>query len=206
MNPYVIAIAGGTGSGKSMFANLLEERFEKEVLVLPMDMYYKDQSHLPLVERLVSNMDNPHALDVTLFIEHLRRLSRGMDIEQPIYNFPTHTRNKKTVTLSSRPVIIAEGLLSFATNELREMCDLKIYIEVDDDIRLARRILRDVAEKRSETIEASLAQYLSSARPMHKIYVQPQKEFADLIIPWENEDKAAVDVVAARIFNSLHHS
>jgi uridine kinase len=186
-----------------MFAQLLAERFKQLVMIVPMDMYYKDQSALPLRERLEKNMDNPEAFDISLLVEHLHQLVLGREISQPIYDFSTHSRVKNT-RVGSRPVIIVEGLLAFALKQLRDLYDLRIYLTVDDDVRLARRILRDLEEKRSKTLEGAIGQYLSSARPMHRVFVEPQKDFADIIIPWENETQEAIETVSARIFTFLY--
>jgi uridine kinase len=197
--PFIIAIAGGTGSGKSLFASILAKRFPNKMVPIPQDMYYKDQGDLPMERRVKSNMDTPDAVDIGLLVSHIKALSEGKPIQQPIYDFPTHTRKKETKELGPKPVIVVEGLLTLSTKDLRELFDLTIYIDVDPDLRLARRIQRDVKEKRNKSLEASIEQYLTSARPMHKIYVEPQRNHADLIIPWSDMNMGAVDTVAARI-------
>lgn len=202
----IIAIAGGTGSGKSSFAALLKERVPVGTVIISQDMYYKDQSNQPLEERLSANMDTPLALDIELLCQHLKSLLNGEPISCPIYNFSDHTRSKETLEIPATPVIILEGIFAFATQELRQLTELEIFLEVDDDLRLSRRIIRDVKEKRNGSLEGALNQYLTSARPMHKMYVEPQREWADIIINWNDHNPDAVDVVAAKIkqYLTLH--
>lgn len=203
-NVFIIGIVGATGSGKSMFSKMLADRFKGRVVHIASDMYYKDQSNIPFKKRLKKNMDKPQALDFNLLIKHLRHLVRGEAISEPIYNFATHTRGKRTIKVEARPVIIIEGLLILAVKKLRDFFDLKIYLDVDDDLRLARRIMRDVKEKRNKTLQGAIDQYMLSARPMYKVYVEPQKDLADIIIPWNNRDQEAVDTISARIHEMLH--
>ncbi|EKE01986.1 MAG: hypothetical protein ACD_21C00011G0011 [uncultured bacterium] len=200
---FIIGVVGATGSGKSMFSKMLSDRFAGKVVHIASDMYYKDQSNEPLAKRVISNMDRPQALDFSLLIEHLKKLSKGESIEQPVYDFATHTRKKRTIKVEPKPVIIIEGLLILAEKRLSKFFDLKIYLDVDDDLRLARRITRDVKEKRNGSLEAAIEQYLISARPMYKLYVEPQKDLADIIIPWNNMDQEAVDTISARIREML---
>lgn len=200
---FSVGIAGPTGSGKSTFVKMLSRRFHNQILQIPSDMYYKDQSNLPPKERNKANMDCPQSMDLNLLLEHIKKLKSNQPIEQPIYDFASHARKSETLLLTPKPVIIVEGLLILNPKKLRQQFDLKIYIEVDSDLRLARRVLRDVLEKRSPTLEAAINQYLTSARPMNKIYVEPQKDFADLIVPWDKMDKEAVETVAARIKEML---
>lgn len=201
---FIIGIVGATGSGKSMFAKMLSDRFTGKVVHIASDMYYKDQSNEPLAKRIISNMDQPQAIDFSLLVQHLKKLSKGASIEQPIYDFAKHTRVKSTLIIKPKSVIIIEGLLILAEKRLRDFFDLKIYLEVDDDLRLARRIKRDVKEKRSKSLEAAIEQYSISARPMYKLYVEPQKDLADIIIPWNKMDQEAVDTISARIREMLH--
>lgn len=203
--PFIIAIAGGTGSGKSLFAKILAKRFPSKVLSIPQDMYYKDQSNLPLERRMSANMDTPDAVDISLLASHIEVLAEGKPVRQPLYDFLTHTRKKKTKRLAAKPVIVVEGLLTLSTKNLRELFDLAIFLDVDPDLRLARRIQRDVKEKRNKSLEASIEQYLTSARPMHKIYVEPQRNHADLIIPWSDMNMSAIDTVAARIRERINN-
>ena len=203
LKPLIIAIAGGTGSGKSTFAQLLKEKVPIGTVIVSQDMYYKDQSSLPLEERLLSNMDTPEALDINLLCQDLKLLLEEKPIHRPIYNFSDHTRSVETVAIPPTPVVIIEGIFAFATEQLRWLTGLEIYLEVDDDLRLARRIMRDVREKRNGSLEGALNQYLTSARPMHKMFVEPQRVWADIIINWNDRKPDAVDVVAAKIKQHL---
>ena len=200
---FIIGIVGATGSGKSMFAKMLSDRFAGKVVHIASDMYYKDQSDEPLAKRIISNMDRPQAIDFSLLVKHLKKLSKGESIQQPIYDFAKHIRKEKTVVVKPKSVIIIEGLLILAEKRLRDFFDLKIYLDVDDDLRLARRIKRDVKEKRNKSLEAAIEQYMISARPMYKLYVEPQKDLANIIIPWNKMDQEAVDTVSARIREML---
>lgn len=203
MKPFLIGIAGGTGSGKSTFAKMVAKKFHHQVLILSQDMYYKDQGDQPLPERKKANMDCPDALDNALLFEHLQKLQSNQEIDAPVYNFAKHIRSHEIKHLKPKKVIILEGLLALAIKKLRNLFDLKIYIEVDSDLRLARRILRDVREGREKSSTGSIKQYLSSAYPMHRRYVDPQKKYADLIVPWDNMGYEAVETVVARIEGEL---
>lgn len=196
---FIVGITGSTGSGKTTFAKKLIQALGDQAVLLSSDMYYKDQSHLPLKKRLKSNMDRPEAFDNKLLVEHIEKLAQGQEIGTPIYNFVDHTRKKEREVLIPRPIVIVEGLLVFATKRLRDLFDLKIFMEVDADIRVIRRILRDVAERRDGSLEAAIRQYLNSARPMDKVYVAPQKKYADLTISWNEADPAEVARVAKLI-------
>jgi uridine kinase len=200
---FIIGIVGATGSGKSMFSKMLSDKFIGKVVHIASDMYYKDQSHEPFAKRVLGNMDRPRALDFSLLAKHLKMLINGKSIKRPIYDFAKHVRKKRAVVVEPKPVIIVEGLLILADKKLRDFFDLKIYLEVDDDLRLARRIKRDVKEGRNKSLEAAIEQYLTSARPMYKLYVEPQKDLADIIIPWNDMDQEAVNTISARIREKL---
>ncbi len=201
--PFFIAIVGGTGSGKSLFSRMLTEQFPQKILVISHDMYYKDQANLSMKERKRANMDCPDALDNSLLLKDLKKLKQGEQVHLPIYDFTTHTRTYEKDPVEAKSVVIVEGILTLATKELKDFFDLKIFIEVDPDLRLARRILRDVEEKREPTLEESIKQYLNSAYPMHYRYVVPQMKGADLVIPWNKMSHEAVETVAARIEDEL---
>jgi uridine kinase len=195
----VVGITGGTGSGKTTFTESLQRELDDQAIFFSSDMYYKDQSLLPLKERFAQNMDCPEAFDNQLLITHIKKLVSGKDVEAPIYDFTDHTRKENTRHLRAKPILIVEGLLIFAKPQLRSLFDLKIFLEVPADLRLCRRILRDVAERRSGSIKAAIDQYLSSARPMDKVYVLPQKKYADLVISTEEISSAQVQLTVDRI-------
>jgi uridine kinase len=196
---FVVGITGSTGSGKTTFTKDLQKELGDQAVLLSSDMYYKDQGLLPLRERLTQNMDCPEAFDNQLLITHIQKLVSGEDIKAPIYDFTDHTRRKDTRHLKAKPILIVEGLLIFARPQLRSLFDLKIFLEVPADLRLCRRILRDVAEKRSGSVKAAIDQYLTSARPMDKVYVLPQKKYADLVISAEEIASAQVQIAVDRI-------
>lgn len=199
--PYFIAIAGGTGSGKTYVAKELQKINPKRISVIGHDNYYKDRSDVPLKDRKKLNYDEPAALDNDLFLAHLKAWKRNDAVYIPQYDFATHTRKKETREVKPTPVMIFDGILILSIPEIEKMFDLKIFIDVEPDIRMARRILRDVGE-RDRTFEESINQYLSSAQPMYDKYVEPGKDEADLIINNNGtlqELDTALEVVKARI-------
>ena len=177
----IIGIAGGTGSGKSTFTNRLKEAFPSDVAVLYHDNYYKRQDHLSMEERKKTNYDHPDALDTGRLAEDLRQLKLGNAIESPVYDFSMHNRTDRTIPVQPRPVILVEGILVLSDWRLRELMDVKIFVEADADERILRRVVRDVKE-RGRDIEGIVEQYLHSVKPMHYIYVEPTKALADLVI------------------------
>lgn len=194
--PLIIGIAGGTGSGKTTLAEQLLEIFPSHAILINQDAYYKDLNHLSQEKITQHNFDHPDALDFSLLKEHLLALKQNQDVEIPVYNFCTHTREEKTTTLSSADLIILEGILIFAIPEIRELCDLKLFVETDDDIRLLRRIERDMQSRGREFIGIK-EQYLTTVKPMHDAFVEPSKRFADLIIPTlERNDTSLLLLVA----------
>ncbi|GIV61531.1 MAG: uridine kinase [Rhodothermaceae bacterium] len=197
--PVVIGIAGGSGSGKTTVLRRILEAFGPErIAVLDHDAYYVDLSHLPMEARSRFNFDHPDALETDLMRAHLDELLAGRPIEKPIYNFTTHTREAATETVYPRPVIIIEGILVLAEPVLRERMDIKLFVDADDDIRLMRRIRRDIHE-RGRTIESVLDQYERTVRPMHLEFVEPSKREADVIIPRGGQNQVAIEMVLARI-------
>lgn len=179
--PFIIAIAGGTGSGKTFIAKKLQKIDPKNIALLSHDRYYHDRSGVPLDQRKLLNYDEPAALDNDLLLEHIEALKDGKAAEIPQYDFATHTRMKETTKVLPTPVIIVEGILILAKHKLREMFDLTVFIEVEPDVRLARRLERDVGT-RERTFQESINQYMASAQPMHDKYVEPGKDYADIII------------------------
>ncbi len=200
-SPYFIAVAGGTGSGKTYIAKELQKIDPKRVSVIGHDNYYKDRSDVPLEERKTLNYDEPQALDNDLFLAHLKAWKRNETAFIPQYDFGTHTRKQETCEVKPTPVMIFDGILILSIPAIAQIFDLKIFIDVEPDIRIARRLLRDVGE-RDRTFEESLNQYLTSAQPMHDKYVEPGKEAADLVINNNGsleELNTALEVVRARI-------
>lgn len=167
--------------------------------MLASDMYYKDQSDLPLQERFAQNMDCPEAFDNQHLVSDIERLASGEAINGPVYDFTDHTRKEETQPLEAKPIIIVEGLLIFVLSELRDLFDYKVFLEVDADLRVCRRVLRDVAERRDGSVEAAIRQYLLSARPMDKIYVVPQKKYADEVFNWNIEKREKIKKFAQKI-------
>ena len=197
--PVVIGIAGGSGSGKTTVLNRIIGEFVPDpIAVLDHDAYYRDLSHLSPEKRARFNFDHPDALETELMTEHLDALIEGEAIEKPVYDFTTHTRAEETETVEPRPVIIIEGILVLAESSLEERMDIKIYVDAADDIRLMRRIRRDLQE-RDRSIEGILRQYERTVRPMHLEFVEPSKREADIIIPRGGHNQVAIQMVMSRI-------
>ncbi len=197
--PVIIGVAGGTGSGKTTVARRILERVGAEhVAYIPHDAYYRDLSHLPPALRSQVNFDHPDSLETELLIEHLKQLKAGKPVEIPVYDFTTHTRTAETRRVGPAPVILVEGILVFAEPALRELFDVKLYVDTDADIRIIRRLQRDVQE-RGRTLDSVIQQYLTTVRPMHLEFVEPSKRYADVIIPEGGFNEVAVEMVAARI-------
>ncbi|NBC84746.1 MAG: uridine kinase [Bacteroidetes bacterium] len=203
-SPVIIGIAGGSGSGKTTVLRRIIEAFgSDEIAVLDHDAYYQDLSDHPPEERERFNFDHPDALETGLMREHLDELVEGETIQKPIYDFTTHSRKEKTETVEPRPVVIIEGILVLAEPELEEAMDIKIYVDTADDIRLMRRIRRDIQE-RGRAIDGVLRQYERTVRPMHIEFVEPSKRKADIIIPRGGHNHVAIQMVLARIQDLLH--
>ncbi|MFB6247164.1 MAG: uridine kinase [Salinibacter sp.] len=201
--PVVIGIAGGSGSGKTtVLQRIIREFGADPIAVLDHDAYYHDLSHLSPEERAQFNFDHPDALETDLMREHLDRLVEGTAVEKPVYDFTTHTRRDETETVEPRPVIIIEGILVLAESMLEERMDIKIYVDAADDIRLMRRIRRDIQE-RGRSIEGILRQYERTVRPMHLEFVEPSKRAADIIIPRGGHNRVAIQMVMSRIQDLL---
>jgi uridine kinase len=197
--PLVIGIAGGSGSGKTTVAQEILQRVGPDrIAFLQHDAYYKDLSGLPPTQRAEVNFDHPNSLETELLIAHIEQLKSGNLVEVPIYDFAHHSRTDRTYTVRPRGVILVEGILIFVERLLRDICDVKIFVDTDSDIRLIRRIQRDIAE-RGRTVEMVVKQYLTTVRPMHLEFVEPSKRYADVIIPEGGMNIAALDMVVARI-------
>jgi uridine kinase len=197
--PLILGIAGGTGSGKTTVAHKLAAAMPAgRCVTIEHDAYYRDQDHLPPEERATINYDHPASLESTLLAEHLRELRAGRAVEVPIYDFATHTRRHVTRHVTPAPVVIVEGILVFADAALRDHMDIKIFVDTDPDIRLMRRIRRDL-EQRGRTFESVRAQYYATVRPMHLEHVEPSKRWADLIIPEGGDNKVALEVLLGQL-------
>ena len=181
MNPVIILIGGGTGSGKSTLASNINGRLSDYTTRISMDDYYKDQSSVPEAERELINYDSPEVVDIELLSNNITKLRNGQAIEEPIYDFATHTRKSETTHIESSPVIIIEGIMALRFESLRSMANVKLYVDVDDDERIIRRILRDTSA-RSRNLESIVYQYRSTVKPMHQLVVDPTKKYADFIL------------------------
>ncbi|MFO7262302.1 MAG: uridine kinase [bacterium] len=197
--PLVVGIAGGSGSGKTtVVAEIVRAIGADRVTVLHQDSYYRDNSHLPPEERARLNYDHPDAFDTPLLVRHLEALRRGEAVECPVYDFTTHSRRPETEHKPARAVIVVEGILILYEPELRRLMDIRIFVDADADVRLIRRLQRDVAE-RGRTVESVIRQYVATVRPMHLEFVQPSMRYADVIIPEGGYNRVAVEMVVARI-------
>jgi uridine kinase len=200
--PLVIGLAGGTGSGKTTIAESVVDIVGPEhVALIPHDAYYRDQAALPFEERTLINYDHPDSLETELLAAHLKRLRVGESVERPVYDFATHTRSEATVLVAPQTVIVVEGILVLAEPELRDLMDLRIYIDTDADLRLLRRLRRDLVE-RGRTVDSVIEQYEATVRPMHIQFVEPSKRFADIIVP-EGYNPGAVGTVISMIRHYL---
>ena len=198
----VIGIAGGTGSGKTTLMNNIMAKFEGMVTVLSHDNYYKRHDELTFEERSGLNYDEPDAIETSLMVKHLQKLRSGQAIDCPVYDFTRHNRSDETIRLEPSPVIIVEGILIFENESLRNLMDIRLFVDTDADVRLCRRIKRDVT-KRGRTLESVLAQYQNTVKPMHEKYVEPSKKYANLVIPEGGRNIVALDMILGRIQKHL---
>ena len=195
----VIGVAGGSGSGKTTVSEAILDRVGRErIAYLQHDSYYKDRSHLPPEERANANFDHPDALESELLARHLSDLKSGRAVEVPVYDFTTHTRKEETLRVEPRKVILVEGILIFAEKILRDLMDVKVFVDTDADIRFIRRLQRDLTE-RGRTVQSVIRQYMETVRPMHLEFVEPSKRYADVIVPEGGFNLTAIDMIVARI-------
>jgi len=199
MKPLIIGIAGGTGSGKSTFARRVADALDaSSVAFIDMDAYYNDYAHLSLDERRKINWDHPNAFDWDLLLSHLEALALGQGIDKPEYDFVQHRRKEHTVRVHAAEVVVIDGMLLLSERRIREMCDVKIFVDADADIRLIRRMRRDLVE-RGRPIDEIVAQYLTTVQPMHLEFVEPSKRYADVIVPRGGHNEVALEMIVAKI-------
>ena len=204
-NILVIGIAGGTGSGKTTLMNNLIEKFSENVTLLSHDNYYKRHDELTYEQRCQLNYDEPAALETDLMARHLDQLRRGEAIDCPVYDFTQHNRSNETIRIVPKKVIIVEGILIFENKQLRDLMDVRIFVDTDADVRLCRRILRDVSE-RGRSLESVLTQYQTTVKPMHEMYVEPSKKYANIIVPEGGQNLVALDMIMGRIQRHLEET
>lgn len=197
--PIVIGVTGGSGSGKTSVSQAIFNHFPgRSIMMLEQDSYYKNQDHLDFEERLATNYDHPYAFDTDLLIEHLNKLVNYETIEKPVYDYTKHTRSSEVIVQYPKEVIILEGILILEDSRLREMMDIKVYVDTDDDIRIIRRIKRDI-EERARTLDQVIEQYLTVVKPMHTQFIEPTKKNADIIIPEGGRNQVAIDLMTTKI-------
>jgi uridine kinase len=202
MNPVIIGIAGGTGSGKTCVTKAIQESISDHITVIPQDAYYKNFTDLNYEQRNAINYDHPNAIDTELLINHIRALKDSVPVKQPIYDFKSHSRAEETCKVYPNTIIVIEGILIFENEEIRKLLDIKIYVDTDSDIRILRRIERDMAE-RGRTLESIMHRYRTMVRPMHIRFVEPTKRYADIIVPEGGHNKIAIDMIISRLKHIL---
>jgi uridine kinase len=197
-------VAGGSGSGKTTVSRALIERVgTQHIAYLPHDAYYHDFSQMPIAAREVVNFDHPDSLETSLLVEHVHQLQRGEAVNIPVYDFSTHTRTDRTQRVEPCPIIIVEGILIFAEQAVRDLCDVRVFVDIDADIRFIRRLQRDIME-RGRSVDSVIHQYLQSVRPMHLEFVEPSKRYANVIIPEGGYNTVAIDLVADHVRRLMH--
>jgi len=203
MKPLIIGVAGGSGSGKSTVARKIAEALTPaSVAFIDMDAYYRNHAELTLEERRRVNWDHPDAFDFDLLSRQLGALASGQPVEKPVYNFVSHLRDERTVTIPAADVVVIDGILLFVDERVRDQCDVKVFVDTDADVRLIRRIRRDM-KRRGRPLEAILDQYLTSVQPMHLQFVEPSKRYADIIVPRGGHNTVAIDLIIATIVRRL---
>ncbi len=201
---FIIGIAGGTGSGKTTVVRKVIESLPKdEVAIIPQDSYYKDNSHLPLEDRQEINFDHPRSLEFKLLIEHIKKLKKGEEIQQPIYSYLTCARSKESILVKPKKVIMVEGILILQNSQLRELMDIKVFVDADNDDRLMRVIQRDLVE-RGRSVNKVLERYEKTVKPMHLQFIEPTKRYADVIIPQGGNNKVGIDLLSSILEKKIH--
>lgn len=202
MKPYIVGVAGGSASGKTEIVKTLKKHFEDKIEIIEHDNYYFAHDNLTMDERASLNYDHPQAFETDLLIEHVKKIINNEEIDIPTYDFTIHTRSSDTLKKFPKPIVIVEGILVLENEELRNLMDMKVFVDCDGDVRLKRRITRDVVE-RDRTIESILTQYMETVKPMHELFVEPSKKFADLIVPKGGKNKVAIDVLINHLKTKL---
>ena len=203
--PIIIGVTGGSGSGKTSVSRAIFNNFpDHSIMMLKQDSYYKDQSHLSFEERLNTNYDHPFAFDNDLLIQHVGDLLNYKAIEKPVYDYVAHTRSQATIIQEPKEVIILEGILILEDERLRDLMDIKVYVDTDDDIRIIRRIKRDM-EERGRTLDSVIEQYLTVVKPMYHQFIEPTKRYADIIVPEGGENHVAIDLITTKVASFLNH-
>ncbi|EJY49244.1 uridine kinase [Enterococcus faecium] len=203
--PIIIGVTGGSGSGKTSVSRAIFNNFpDHSIMMLEQDSYYKDQSHLSFEERLNTNYDHPFAFDNDLLIQHVGDLLNYRAIEKPVYDYVAHTRSQATIIQEPKEVIILEGILILEDERLRDLMDIKVYVDTDDDIRIIRRIKRDM-EERGRTLDSVIEQYLTVVKPMYHQFIEPTKRYADIIVPEGGENHVAIDLITTKVASFLNH-
>lgn len=204
MGRVIIGVCGGTGSGKTTLSQKIYDAFQDKAILVGMDNYYKDNEEMSLSERAKVNYDHPDAFDTDLLIKQLTDLKNGLSVDMPLYDYSTHSRKKETLRLDSKDIIIIEGILLFENLNLVNLLDIKIFVDTDADVRILRRIMRDVKE-RGRTLDSVVMQYLTTVKPMHEQFIEPYKRRADIIVPEGGHNTVALDVIISSVYNKLNN-
>lgn len=204
MGRVIIGVCGGTGSGKTTLSQKIYDAFHDKAILVGMDNYYKDNEEMCLSEKAKVNYDHPDAFDTDLLIKQLTDLKNGLSVDMPLYDYSTHSRKKETLRLDSKDIIIIEGILLFENLNLVNLLDIKIFVDTDADVRILRRIMRDVKE-RGRTLDSVVMQYLTTVKPMHEQFIEPYKRRADIIVPEGGHNTVALDVIISSVYNKLNN-